>query len=415
MKFKKDERAFSIAIYAFFVIAAAILAVLFFINLPHFWAAFLTVFNALWSVIIGFAIAYICLPLVRFAENIILPRLKSRSRRWARILSIALTSVVVILVITVLVFMIVPEIVLNFNEISKRIVYYVNAIIDNTDAWIAGTGWFPQFEGLRSLLKLGDVSATLTAWLGELATLISRFSLQIVEAVSNVLIGAFLALHLLYHKELIAATAKKIVLALFPARVYHAITDVLYYADRAFGQFIVGKLFDSLIVGLIAFIVFAIVGMPYYPLISAIICITSIIPAFGYIIGAIPCFIIVWFENPSMSLWFLIILFIIQQLDGNIIGPKIVGSATGLSSVFVITAIMLMGAYLGPIGWFIGVPLFAVLYRVVGDAVNRTLAKKKLPVSLKTYEDTILREIYVDVFNAPAADRKEEDDETLVQ
>lgn len=414
MKFKKDDRAFSIAVYAFLVIAAAILTVLFFINLPHFWSVFLSVFNALWSVIIGFAIAYVCLPLVRFAENIILPRLKSRSRRWARILSIALTSAVVMLVLTILVFMIVPEIVLNFNEISKRVVYYVNAIIDNTDAWITDTGWFPQFEGLRSLLQLGDISATLSTWLGELATMISRFSLQIVEAVSNLLIGAFLALHLLYHKELIAASAKKMVLALFPARVYRAIANVLYYADRAFGQFIVGKLFDSVIVGLLAFIVFAIVGMPYYPLISAIICITSIIPAFGYIIGAIPCFIIVWFENPGMSLWFLVILFIIQQLDGNIIGPKIVGSATGLSSVFVITAIMLMGAYLGPIGWFIGVPLFAVLYRVIGDAANRSLKKKNLPVSLKVYEDTILREIYVDVFSPPTDDRKEADDETLV-
>ena len=414
MKFKRDDRAFSIALYSFFVIAAAILAVLFFINLPRFWAAIVAVFNSLWSVTIGFAIAYICNPLVRFAENIILPRLKNRNRRLARILSIALTSVVVILILTILVFMIVPEIVLNFNVISKRVVYYVNAIIDALDEWIADTGWFPQFEGLRSLLKLGDVTATLNNWLTELATLISRFSLQIVEAVSNLLVGAFLALHFLYHKELIAATLKKIVLAIFPARAYRAITDVLYYADRAFGQFIVGKLFDSLIIGLISFIVFAIVGMPYYPLISAIICITSIIPAFGYIIGAVPCFIIVWFENPSMSLWFLIILFIIQQLDGNFIGPKIVGSATGLPSVFVITAIMLMGAYLGPLGWFIGVPLFAVLYRMIGDAANRSLAKKNLPTSLEAYEGTILREIYVDVFHAPADERKEKSDEKMV-
>lgn len=399
MKLRRDDRALSIAIYAFLVIAASTLAILFFINLPDFWRGFLKIINSLWSAIIGAAIAYICNPMVRFAENIILPRLKSRNRRFARILSLALTSLVVLLVITVLIFMIVPEIVKNFDIISSRLVGYVNAIIDGIDAWIISHGWFPQFEGLRSLLQLGDMSATLSAFLTELATQLSRFSLQIVEAVGNVLIGAFLSLHFLYHKELIAASLKKIFLALFPYRAYRAVTEVLYYADRAFGQFIVGKLFDSIIVGLLSFVVFALAGMPYYPLISAIIGITTIIPAFGYIIGAIPCFIIVWFESPAMSLWFLVILFIIQQLDGNLIGPKIVGSATGLPAVFVITAIMLMGAYLGPIGWFIGVPLFSVIYRVVGDAANRALRKKALPTSLSHYEDTILREIYIDVFN----------------
>lgn len=414
MKLKKDARAFSIAIYAFLVIAATILTVMLFIHLPDFWSGFLTFINSLWSVIIGFVIAYICNPLVRFAENMILPRLKRHSRRFARVLSISFTMLAVALIITILVFMIVPQIALNFDAISGRIVYYVNAIIDSTDAWLMGTGWFPQFEGLRSLLKLGDVSAALNTWVAQIATTLSRLSLQIVEAISNLLIGAFLALHFLYHKEYIAAAFKKTALALFPARVYRAIADVLLHADRAFGQFFVGKLFDSVIVGLICFIVFALVGMPYYPLISAIICITSIIPAFGYIIGAIPCFIIVWFENPTMSLWFIVILFVIQQLDGNIIGPKIVGSATGLASVWVITAIMLMGAYFGPIGWFIGVPLFAVLYRVIGDAANRALAKKSLPLSLAHYEQTLMREIYVDVFNTPQ-NREEAQDEEVDQ
>lgn len=414
MKFKRDDRAFSVALYAFLVIAATILAVMFFIHLPDFWRGFLTFINSLWSVIIGFAIAYVCNPLVHFAESVILPRLKRHSRRFARILSIALTFIIVALVITILVFMIVPQIALNFNAISSRAVYYVNAIIDSMDAWITGTGWFPQFEGLRSLLQLGDVSATLNAWLAGIAGALSRLGLQIVEAISNVVIGAFLALHFLYHKEYIAATFKKVVLALFPARVFRAVADVLRHADRAFGQFIVGKLFDSIIVGLLCFIVFALVGMPYYPLISAIICITSIIPAFGYIIGAIPCFIIVWFENPTMSLWFVVILLVIQQLDGNIIGPKIVGSATGLASVWVLTAIMLMGAYFGPIGWFIGVPLFAVLYRVVGDMTNRKLAKKSLPLSLAHYEETLLREIYVDVFNT-SQNREEAQDEAVDQ
>ncbi len=413
MKFKRDDRALSVAIHSFLVIAVAILAVLFFINLPRFWDAFSTFINSLWSVIIGFSIAYICSPLVRFAENIILPRLSRRSRRIARILAIAITTVIVVLIITVLVFMIVPQIALNFDAISRRVSSYLDAIVTQLDEWIEGTGLFPQFEGVLSLLKLQNVSSTLTDFLSDIALFLSRLGLQLVEAVVNLLIGAFLAVHILYHKELIGATVKRTTLSLCSFRVYRWLSDLLHYADRTFGQFIVGKLFDSLIVGLLCFILFALIGIPYYPLVSAVICIASIIPAFGYILGAIPCFIIVWFESPSMAIWFLFALLLVQQLDGNIIGPKIVGAATGLPSFFIITAIILAGAYLGPIGWFIGVPLFAVIGHILTDTLDRVLVKKDLPTEGEHYEKTRLREIYVDTL-APTSEGKEASDEEVV-
>lgn len=413
MKFKRDDRALSVAIYSFFVIAAAILAVLFFLNLPRFWGAFSKLVNSLWSVIIGFSIAYICNPLVRFAENMILPRLSRRNRRLARVLAIAITTVVVLLIITVLVFMIVPQIALNFDAISRRVSSYLDTIITRLDEWIAATGLFPQFEGLRDLLKLQNISSALTGFLSNAALFLSQLGLKLIEAVLNLLIGAFLAVHILYHKELIGATVKRTTLALSSFRVYRWLSDLLHYADHTFGQFIVGKLFDSLIVGLLSFILFALIGIPYYPLVSAVICIASIIPAFGYIIGAIPCFIIVWFESPPMAIWFLLALLLIQQLDGNIIGPKIVGAATGLPSFFIITAIILAGAYLGPIGWFIGVPLFAVIGHILTDALDRALIKKDLPTEGEHYENTRLREIYVDTL-APTSEGKEKSDEEVV-
>ena len=413
MKFKRDDRALSAAVHAFLVIAAAILAVLFFMNLPRFWGAFSELIRSLRSVIIGFSIAYICAPIVRFAENMILPRLTKRNRRLARVLAIAITTVFVLLIITVLVFMIVPQIATNFDAISHRVSVYLEAIIKDVDAWIEGTGLFPQFEGLASLLELESVSATLTGFLSNIAVLLSALGLQLVEATVNLLIGAFLAVHILYHKELLAASVKRLTLSLCSFRVYRWLSDLVHYADRTFGQFIVGKLFDSLIVGLLSFILFALIGVPYYPLVSAVICIASIIPAFGYIIGAIPCLIIVWFENPSMTIWFLLALLLIQQLDGNIIGPKIVGAATGLPSFFIITAIILAGAYFGPIGWFIGVPLFAVIGHILTDLLDRALIKKDLPTEGEHYENTRLREIYVDTL-VPQSEGKEEQDEEVV-
>ncbi len=390
-KFEQNEQYTSIAIYAFIVLALSILAVTLGLNISHIWAELLRFLNSLAPIFLGFSLAYICNPLVRFSERMILPRLKKHSLRVARLLALVLTYFTVLLVIAVLVLMIVPQIVLNFNDFVGNISSYLSNLLDTVEAWMHEIGVLGDgYADIGDLIKAEEISTLLTTWAALLAEQIGRFSLQILESVGYILLGAILSAYFLFHKELILATTKKITLALVPRKVYRFFADTLTFADRAFGQFIVGKLFDSLLVGVLAFIVFALVRIPYYPLISAIVCITSVIPAFGYIIGAIPSVFIIFVKDPTMALWFLILLFVIQQIDGNIIGPKIVGSATGLASVWVITAIMLFGAYLGPIGWFVGVPLFSVIYRLVGDIANRALTKKKLPTDLACYRNGAL-------------------------
>ncbi len=402
-KFSKNEKYISIAVYVFIILAVSILAVVIGLNLPLIWTEFWRLISLFIPVLIGFSFAYICDPLVQFAEKRILPRLKRRSLRMARILALILTYLTVILILGILLWMILPQIVVNYNDFANNISGYINTAITLVDMWIRESGLMgADYSGLGDLIQTDQISTLLTEWVARLAAYIGKFSLELIESVSYIILGMILSVYFLFHKELILATAKKISLALLPRKVYRFFADTLSFADHAFGQFIVGKLFDSLIVGIIAFVVFTIARIPYAPLVSAIVCITSIIPAFGYIIGAIPSAFIIFMRDPTMALWFLILLLIIQQIDGNIIGPKIVGSATGLPSVWVITAIMLFGAYFGVLGWFIGVPLFAVLYRLVGDIANRTLKKKNLPTSLDYYASNSISEE-----TDPPSERKE--------
>lgn len=392
LRFQKNDRYTSIAIYAFIVLATLMLGVVICINIPFIMGQFWRFVNVLRPITFAMVFAYICNPIVRYAERRLLKRLQDR-KRLARVLSLLLTYLFLSAIIAVLAFMIVPQIAYNYQDFSSNIVRYINLLTERVDGWIRDTGIFGEsYDGLANLIHPSDIAAAISTALGWLTAQLGTLSLQLLETAGVVLIGILLSASMLYHKEALSATVKKIALAIFPRRVYRGAREALMFADRAFGQFIIGKLIDSFIVGVITFVVLAIVQMPYYPLISAIVCVTSIIPAFGYVIGAIPSFFIILMKDPIMALWFLVILVAIQQLDGNIIGPKIVGSATGLASVWVITAIMLMGAYFGPIGWFIGVPLFSVIYRMVGDLVNRHLQKKGRPIALSYYEGITMTE-----------------------
>ena len=384
-RFPKNDQYTSMALYTFFVLALLILVVVIGINLPWIAGHVAGLFSVLQSVLFGFVFAYIFNPLVRFAEKVILPRLKKRRRRTARFLALILAYLCVILILGILILMIVPQIAASYQDLSNNAQQYIDLLWQRLDEFIRQADWLGDYDSLSDFIQLEDVQNALRSFLSNLTAQIGLLSTRVLAFLGNTLIGIFLSAYFLYHKDLLAAIARRFICAFLPRRACLFLSDTLAFADRAFGRFLVGSIFDSLIVGLIAFIVLAIVKMPYYPLISAILCITNIIPAFGPIIGAVPSFFIIFIKDPSMALWFLVIALAIQQINGNIISPRILGSVIGLPSVWVITAIILMGAYFGPVGWFIGVPLFMVLYRVIGDLANRSLQKKGLPSSLSRY------------------------------
>lgn len=157
--------------------------------------------------------------------------------------------------------------------------------------------------------------------------------------------------------------------------------------NEIFGGFVIGKIIDSLIIGVLTFILLSIFNMPYTMLVSIIVCVTNVIPFFGPFIGAIPSFFLILLIDPIKALWFLLIIFLIQQLDGNIIGPKILGNSTGLSAFWVMFAILIAGGLFGFAGMLFGVPVFAIIYYLLSEWIRGKLKKKNLPLETENYMD----------------------------
>ena len=207
----------------------------------------------------------------------------------------------------------------------------------------------------------------------------------IASSVWNIVLGIIISVYLLIDKENFFAINRKITYALFSEKTSKRIFELTYRTNETFGKFIVGKIIDSVIIGVLSFIIFAIFKMPYNLLISVIIGVTNIIPFFGPFIGAIPSFIIILFVSPSKALIFLLLVFIIQQIDGNIIGPKILGDSIGISAFWILFSILVAGKFLGLVGMIIGVPLFAIIYSVIKEDVEYKLKNKNLPTETKDY------------------------------
>ena len=186
-------------------------------------------------------------------------------------------------------------------------------------------------------------------------------------------------------KEKFFALSKKITYALFPKTIAQRVIKLTHMSNETFGKFLSGKILDSLIIGIMTFIILYVCKMPYALLVSVIVGITNIIPFFGPFIGAVPSFIIILFVDPVKALWFLLIVFVIQQIDGNIIGPKILGDSIGISAFWILFAILVAGKFLGIVGMVIGVPLFAVVYSIIKEIVEERLRKKGLKVQTEDY------------------------------
>lgn len=225
---------------------------------------------------------------------------------------------------------------------------------------------------------------------------VSNGVIGFANILKNLFIGIIAAVYLLYSKDVFIAQAKKLIYSLFGSKRGNQIVEEARYTHKVFGGFIVGKLVDSLIIGIICFIAMWIFKLPYAVLVSVIVGITNVIPFFGPYIGAIPSAILILLVSPIQCLTFVIIIIILQQFDGNILGPKILGNSTGLTGFWVLFSIMVFGAWFGFVGMLIGVPVFAVIYNAVRRLVNVRLKKKGLSTVTDDYVE--LKEIDDDHF-----------------
>ena len=205
--------------------------------------------------------------------------------------------------------------------------------------------------------------------------------------VKNILIGLIVMVYLLNLKKTLKLQFRKLLFAIFSKEKAKSIIEELQYVHKMFGGFILGKIIDSVIIGILTFFILSIMKMPYTLLVSVIIGVTNVVPFFGPFVGAIPCIILIMLSSPLQALYFAIAILAIQQLDGNIIGPKILGDSTGLSSFWVLFSIILFGGLFGFVGMIIAVPLWAVILNSIRRYANKRLEKKQIPNQAEYFED----------------------------
>lgn len=396
MKFNKNEKYASIAMYSFITIFAVAVLSLAIINFGDVLDGVRKLFKVLTPLTYGFVIAYLCNPLVRTFETKVYKFKKAKKDRskLKRILAILTAYLIVTAGLAAFVVILVPQIIASYNDLSKQVGDYFNSAQEWADGFIKNFALFQgRYENLSEFLDVNELSTDIHSMISnsfkylELASnYLIDYAGKFVIEMKNLLIGIFLSFYFIYYKEKLSAQVKKVLASFTSRKAYLNTVNIARFTHKAFGGFITAKLLDSLIIGLLTFIVTGILRIPFYPLISLVIGITNIIPVFGPIIGAIPSAFIVLIAEPKKLLLFIIIVVVIQQLDGNLIGPKIMGDKVGVSAMWVMISIAIFGELFGITGMVLGVPTFAVIYTLVKQSTEYKLRKKDLPDSTEFYK-----------------------------
>lgn len=361
-------------------------------GLAAYWRKLMSILQ---PIIIGFIVAYLINPVMKFLEGYLLryltPRMKStkRARRTARSLGTAGAMFFLLLIIFLLLNMMIPELIKSIqnmmvslpSEVSDFTAWIQNVLSEDSElAQMLGTSLLNLTDFLEKLLK-EQLLPQANTYLASIAT----GAFNMVMVLFNFIIGLIIAVYILMSKETFIGQGKKIVYAVLPAKTGNRVIHMARVSNRMFGGFISGKILDSAIIGVICYIGLVIMRMPYSLLVAVIVGVTNVVPFFGPYVGAVPSVILIALAEPVKGLYFLIFILVLQQIDGNIIGPKILGDSTGLSSFWVVFAILVGGGLFGFMGMLLGVPTFAVIYYAIREIVAYVLRRRKLPESTRDY------------------------------
>lgn len=389
MKFEWDKKYTTISVYVLIVATIGVIIFQTIDNLPYIYNLVGKFIGIISPFLLGLAFAYILFPVLKFFEEKVLPPITRRklSRRTYRGIGIFLTIVLSIAVIAVLFSFIIPELFKNVNSIISQITAYAPKIEN------AVSDFLRRFNMEGSLASIiAAVTTAIQEFFSQTFTFISKSlgsvinaTINITAAIIDVFIGIFIAIYLWASKEKFIAQTKKLCYAYLPSKFVDKSISLCREANMIFGSFISGKIIDSAIIGVLCYIGMLILGIPYALLISVIVGVTNVIPYFGPFIGAIPSILLLLMVDPVEAIWFTLFIFILQQIDGNIIGPKILGESTGLSAIWVIFAVTVFGGIFGFVGMLIGVPLFAMIYTLVSRSANNRLKDKNLSTDTFAY------------------------------
>ncbi|MBD7913737.1 AI-2E family transporter [Clostridium sp. Sa3CUN1] len=386
MKINWNNKYTTIAIYSFLVAVSIILFYLAISQVSIFTDKLNSILIIFQPFIIGFSIAYIINFLLEFYEEKVLKekyikKVKLKSKRG---LAITLSYVTAFFIIGMVVKFLLPQVLDSILGLVNDIPTYINNTTKFVNEIIMDLNIEEQYS--KTLIdNINNVINYTIKFITNLIPALGGFVARLASSIWNVILGIIVSVYLLIDKEKLCALSKKVTYGLLPESYANSIIKLVHKSNYTFGRFLIGKIIDSLIIGILTFIILAIFKMPYTILVSVIVGITNIIPFFGPFIGAIPSFIIILFVSPVQALWFLLIIFIIQQLDGNVIGPKILGDTIGISAFWILFSILVAGKVLGIIGMIIGVPLFAIFYSIVKGFIEGRLRNKGLKTETKDY------------------------------
>lgn len=316
--------------------------------------------------------------------------LEFRAFRLARILASAICIIVVIGALLLVVYFILPRLVTSIIEFIEALPQNMLSLSEWTAEHFSRV---PQISETLNAIVTGSVNDIID-WLNDhlmsndmlsLITAVSTSLFNVVGVFGDVVIGLLIAVYLLNYKEHLFAIARKISTALFSKKTCESLRELFNVINETFIGFMVGRIIDALIIGVLTFIVLKVFDIPLVLIVSVIVGVTNVIPFFGPFIGAIPSFFLILLQDPMDALLFVVLITIIQQLDGNVIGPKVVGRQIGIDSFWVLISVLLGGRFFGFIGMLIGVPAFAVIYTYVDRSVIKRLKEQDSGIATDEY------------------------------
>ena len=393
-----DLKKYSVIAFIVFLTFCCCILFFFFIYRYHGFAEYWQkLMGILQPIIMGFITAYLLNPVMVFLEKHLLKFLKPRvkgerkAKKMARVIGTVGALAFLLLIIFLLLYMMVPELIKSIQNMMVNLPSEFNDFSDWVDEFMAEDSQMANWLATLGidLISIGEYlekifQNQILPQLKTYMTYVASFTTGVISAFRmffNFVIGLVIALYLLVGKETFIGQGKKILYAVLPAKAGNNALRLLRVSHQLFGGFISGKIVDSAIIGVICYVGLIILKIPYSLLVAAIVGVTNVVP----FIGAVPSFILIALAEPMKGLYFLVFVLALQQVDGNIIGPKILGDSTGLSSFWVIFAILVGGGLFGFMGMLFGVPTFAVIYWLIREIVAYTLRKRRLPEETRDY------------------------------
>lgn len=384
---KPDKKQYLRMGLTIFASLAAVVVFFFFILRYQGVKSYLDIVSvALQPVMVGVVIAYVLCPVAKFLERQF--RRAKGLVRAARLLSVLFTLIFAMGILGLFCALVLPQVIESIRSLVVDLPVMLETQLTKLETYLE-----TDHDAAAAVMQMiTSVETFLMTWIREnLFATVSNVAVSVLSvgsAIVNFVVSIVVTVYLLLDRERYLAQCKKLFYAVSRNKRFNRIVmETVRQTDQIFSGFISGKLLDSLIVGIICFICLTVLEMPYAPLVSVIVGVTNIIPMFGPFIGAIPSAFLILLVSPSKCIVFLIFIIILQQLDGNVIGPRILGNSTGLSALYVTVAMLLFGKLMGFVGMIVGVPLFATLYYIVKRLAEYSLRHQGMPVSTMEYAE----------------------------